>query len=348
MGGDSDFKSIQEAIGAAKDGDVIEVLGGVYKENVLVNKSLTLRGVGEPVIDAGGNGSSLRLDDNGIVAEGFSLMNSGEYDSGIEIRYVTAAPSPINISIRNNNITHNSEGISIHSSDNIIVLNNTISHNKFSGIHLERSRLCSVSENTIRSNGQGIYLIASAENRIQDNLIQGNEKEGILLSSYLSEYGPYGFSDNNTITGNDIRDNEYGILQRYSENCTINNNTFINNTQNISSNGRSRSDVGGDASAFVAIIYGVIYILVIFLTIINYVILILIGLAAGFVVKTLLKDRMPSMLANLAIGAIGSLIGYFVYAYLVLDYSVAAYLISAASAAALVILSGVIWINQIK
>jgi nitrous oxidase accessory protein len=358
------FKSIQKAIDAAKEGDIVEVQSGIYKENVLVDKRLTLRGVGNPVIDAGGNGSTLRLADNGIIVEGFTLINSGKYDSGIEIQGIIADSNSTNISIQDNNISHNSEGISISSPGNIAVLKNIINNNKFSGIHLEHARRCSISENTIRSNGQGIYFIASTENIIRDNLIQGNKKEGILLASYLSEYGPYGPSDNNTLSGNDIRDNEYGIYQGYSENSTIDNNKlinnsygiflktsktnsildniFINNTQDISTIGGSRKDMEGDASVLVSMFYGFIFILAILLISINYIILILIGLAVGLGVKKLLKDRSLSMLASSTLGALGSIIGYFGYTQFVSDSDGVAYLIAIVFAAVLVIAASLI------
>jgi len=66
---DSDFSSIQAAVNAAKAGDLIEVRGGIYRENVVVDKKLDLEGLGEPVVDAGDKGSTFTLLAGGRGAE---------------------------------------------------------------------------------------------------------------------------------------------------------------------------------------------------------------------------------------------------------------------------------------
>ena len=47
--GQADFHTIQEAINAAGPGDVIHVAAGIYREHLIVNKSLTLIGECAPV-----------------------------------------------------------------------------------------------------------------------------------------------------------------------------------------------------------------------------------------------------------------------------------------------------------
>ena len=59
--GDADFTGIQEAINKAKEGDTIIVYSGVYHENVVVDKSVTLKGIGYPIVDAGGEGAAITL-----------------------------------------------------------------------------------------------------------------------------------------------------------------------------------------------------------------------------------------------------------------------------------------------
>jgi len=41
-----DYPTIQQAINHAKDGDTIKVLAGVYRENIIVNKSISIIGDG--------------------------------------------------------------------------------------------------------------------------------------------------------------------------------------------------------------------------------------------------------------------------------------------------------------
>ena len=65
--GGADFTGIQDAINNANDGDSIIVHSGVYHENVVVNKSVTLIGNGQPVVDASGWGSAITLTADGIT-----------------------------------------------------------------------------------------------------------------------------------------------------------------------------------------------------------------------------------------------------------------------------------------
>jgi parallel beta-helix repeat protein len=74
--GGADFTGIQEAINKASVGDTIIVHSGVYYENVVVDKSVTLKGIGHPVVDANGSGSAITLSADGITLVGFTATNS--------------------------------------------------------------------------------------------------------------------------------------------------------------------------------------------------------------------------------------------------------------------------------
>lgn len=69
--GGCEYSSIQKAISSSSNGDTILVKSGTYFEKVKVNKKLTLRGIGNPVVDAGGSGSAITLVEDGITLEGF-------------------------------------------------------------------------------------------------------------------------------------------------------------------------------------------------------------------------------------------------------------------------------------
>ena len=93
--GGADFIGIQEAINNASVNDTILVHSGVYYENVVVNKSVTLKGINLPVVDAGGEGSAITLTADGITLVGFN---------------VTGGPwgcAAINVTSNNNTITGN-------------------------------------------------------------------------------------------------------------------------------------------------------------------------------------------------------------------------------------------------
>lgn len=113
-------ESIQAAINTAKPGDTIEVQSGTYHENLYVNKSIILRGLGGPVVDAGNSGSVIILVADGIILEGFNLTNSGHCGCGNAGIRVLAD----NSTIRENTAYKNRYGIYASGSGNRFYLNN--------------------------------------------------------------------------------------------------------------------------------------------------------------------------------------------------------------------------------
>ena len=67
--GGANFTVIQDAINNASAGDTILVYSGVYYENVVVDKSVTVKGIGQPVVDARWHGSTVTLTAEGITLE---------------------------------------------------------------------------------------------------------------------------------------------------------------------------------------------------------------------------------------------------------------------------------------
>jgi len=107
--GGADYTRIQDAINNSNASDIIDVYSGTYYENVNVNKALTLRGIGMPVVNAGGNGSAITLAVDGITLEGFTAKGGGL--SGISI-------SSNSNTLSDNNASNNTQGISLSTSSN--------------------------------------------------------------------------------------------------------------------------------------------------------------------------------------------------------------------------------------
>jgi len=316
----ANYTVIQDAIDAASPGDVIEVRDGTYPENVIVDKALVLRGIGNPVIDSNGNGSAVKLNKNGIVLEGFALINASS--SGIEINYND------NITIRNNTIRNNLDGITIDGSINSSIIGNIVSNNTNIGLDLEDSALTVIAQNIIYNNTNGIILRGSNKNAIRDNLIINNTVYGVSFENrLLSEAGPGGFSDNNLLERNQIGDNEYGIYLAYSEgnnisenrltnnnysihskyslNNTIKNNYYIDNTLNESYDSQSRYDISNPNPMAVILGFGFIFILV------NIIFGIVIGIVSGLIIKKTLKYSSLGLIGEAILGIIGSIIGFY-------------------------------------
>lgn len=103
--------SIKSALDHSKPGDIIEVHGGTYNENLDIRGNVSLVGIpdgkGMPVINGGGHGSVVTINIDGVSVSGFKLTNSGDCacgDSGLRIR-------SNNNTVYGNNITGNYYGV---------------------------------------------------------------------------------------------------------------------------------------------------------------------------------------------------------------------------------------------
>jgi parallel beta-helix repeat protein len=142
--GGVDFTGIQDAINNTSDGDTIIVHSGVYYENVVVDKSVTLKGIGHPVVDACGEGDAIRLTADGITLVGFTATNSGSSWGGAGIMVISSD----NIITGNNASNNNHDGIGLYSSNNNTITGNNVSNNNEEGIRLSSSS----NNNTITGN----------------------------------------------------------------------------------------------------------------------------------------------------------------------------------------------------
>jgi parallel beta-helix repeat protein len=173
----SDHPTIQGAIDAARPGDVVEVEGGVYRENLVVKIPIVLRAAGDetnkPIIDAGGRGSAVTLLADGVVIEGFILENGGFGWAGIEVR----------------------------SKDNQI-RKNLVTDNRWYGIYLDGSRGTVIEENVVWNNKYGIWINAgSDDNRIERNILEANENNNAFdLGKNIWEGNFYGDYDGSAPT----------------------------------------------------------------------------------------------------------------------------------------------------
>jgi len=188
------YSKIQDAIDNASAGDTIRVWAGIYYENVVVNKTVTLIGNGSEntTIDGGRFGVVVKITANNVTLSGFNITNSGTNwnDAGIELNTVT----------------------------NCNIFNNSCSSNNRHGTYLVYSSYNNIVKNTINSNNEdGFILFYSSNNKISNNSCSNNH-EGILL----------GYSFNNTITNNNCNANEWYSLYIIDSS----NNTFINNSCN--------------------------------------------------------------------------------------------------------------------
>jgi parallel beta-helix repeat protein len=215
------YQSIQEMINNASNGDIINVNSGIYNENLIINKSIILKGDDRntTVINGRGKNTIAIIADNCTV-EGLTVTNNKETETTIGINI-----NANNTNIKNNVITFNSYGIGFNTSskgNNIFF--NDISNNTY-GLYLTSSNENNITFNNVFSNiDKNIYLTHSHNNKINDNNIS-NSKYGISMV----------FSDNNSISNNEIHSNiQYGIYTgAKSANNTIKSNIIYKNQLGI-------------------------------------------------------------------------------------------------------------------
>jgi len=190
------YPTIQAAVNAAGTGDLIEVDAGTYPENVIVNKTVTIRGdsATTTIVDGGGNDIVFNIQEDNVELRDLTICNGGSYN-GVKIYYPFDG-----LTIRNTRIIDNAVGVIIYDADG-----NTIEDNVF-----------------INSQMYGIYVIESINTIIRDN--QMTE----------SAYG-IGISDSSSsqVVNNTISDTSYGIYVPYSNNANISANILTSNSWNI-------------------------------------------------------------------------------------------------------------------
>lgn len=217
------YTTIQAAIDAAGEGDLVEVGSGTYNENVIVDKRVTLRGVntgeGAPVVNARGNGSAVLLKAAGVFLEGLYITNAGPYPSaGIEV--VSSDSVVTGCAVMNSNWA----GIYLKGSANTTVTRCISSNNGNDGILVFRATGNLISESVVSNNlDDGIALLSSENNRIEGNLVANNTDVGIFLDN----------SKNAVVTGNVLSYNAKGISLLNSGIDRVGPNRFFNNTVNL-------------------------------------------------------------------------------------------------------------------
>jgi parallel beta-helix repeat protein len=244
---DYEDEFIQATINRAIDGDRIIVKSGLYKENLNVTKEITLIGLdtggGRPVVDAGGLGSAVIVSADGVLFEGFDVINSGNLwkDAGIKItsrdcvinnntvirnEYGIVLDGSANNKVTKNSVCENDVGISLYSSDMCTILENEACNNTFGGILLSKAN-----NNTIRNNNAslnqwaGIILGECSNNTVSNNIARYNDNEGIWLLR----------SAGNTIRGNKVRYNYiFGIRILYSNRNAVTSNIVRDNLDGVS------------------------------------------------------------------------------------------------------------------
>lgn len=170
--------TIGEAVAAAAPGDTILITQGVYREDVTIQKPLSLVAAlgSQPVIDATGL-------PNGIFIDGMAAApNPGVANvlvSGLTVRNAKfegiLVANAFDVTLKGNHIVHNDQALEISSGScpGIPAFETNEGDDCGEGIHLMGSVHATVARNEVENNSGGI-LISDETGTSRGNLITGN------------------------------------------------------------------------------------------------------------------------------------------------------------------------------
>lgn len=218
-------QSITAAISEAASGDTILVKRGHYRERLLIDKPLTLKGLNRPTLDGGREGDVIRIKSPDVTIEGFIVRNSGHnltaQNAGIYLE-----PGSDRAVIRDNVINYTLFGLWIEKVNHVKVIGNNItgmrdraSAQRGNGIQLYNSQHAQIIGNHISFARDGIYVDVS-----DHALFRGNRLHHL-------RYGTHYMNSNfNVWEGNQSYFNRGGLALMEVRNQTVRNNQAWGNS----------------------------------------------------------------------------------------------------------------------
>jgi nitrous oxidase accessory protein len=196
---DGQFSTIEAALNIAESGAIIEVHGGIYSAPLLIEKTVTLIGIDNPIIDGGGAGTTVIIAADDVIFRGFTIRNTGlnnsHEDSGIIIQ-------ADRVTVEDNLLEDVLYGIYFADAQDGIAHNNVVH-----GYNLDLAR-----------RGDGMRVWFSRNVRLENNDISTTRDTLIW------------YADDITIINNSFHNNRYGLHFMYSNNAHIEGNHFTNNS----------------------------------------------------------------------------------------------------------------------
>jgi parallel beta-helix repeat protein len=269
-----DYPTISSAVKNSSSGDTIIVRDGTYSDNVLVDKSLTIKSEYGlhycGITDENTAVPIFNIVSNGVTIQGFTIygkhacsdtqygvvLNDNTEYGQIDSNYFKEFDYCIQITRSDHHVISNNLigyewactywGIWMFEADNVTIFRNTVTQCGAAGwgIHMKCCQNITIQDNKILANNYGILSVNSYDNFFINNTLTSNDHGAINL------YG----SKRTTIDKNTISSTNWdGIYLESSDNNSITNNNMSNNGIFICysySNSLSDNTVNGEPVLF--------------------------------------------------------------------------------------------------
>lgn len=221
VGKDHVITSLRTAIEMANEDDTILLHKGIYREgNIIINKSIRLIGVNEPILDGETKYEILTVSGERIIIKGIRFRNSG-YSSMNDYASINLVDAK-NCIIENNIIENACFAVHVANTSHSIISNNIIKaigkteQTSGNGIHLWKCNNMIVENNDIQGHRDGIYFEFVTDSYIYQNKSYKNIRYGLHFM----------FSNNDSYMENTFTENGAGVAVMYSHHVLMHNNHF--------------------------------------------------------------------------------------------------------------------------
>lgn len=224
VGPEETVTTITAALAQAEEGGRIRVLPGTYREGPIhVDRSITLVGVGWPVVEPAETGGVLRVTADRVEIRGLILRKASA--SHISDNAAILFDGVRGCVAEGNRLEDNFFGIYLARSEGCTIRGNDIiaserrEVNAGNGVHLWNATDVLVEDNRIEGQRDGIYLEFARAAKLRRNFSTGNVRYGLHFM----------FSNDAVYEENVFRDNGAGVAVMYSKSVRMLGNTFADN-----------------------------------------------------------------------------------------------------------------------
>ncbi len=234
--------TLQQAIAGAAPGDALLLAPGRYLGAITIDRSLTLRGSDEAVIDGLGQGTVVTIAAPDVTLEGVTVTGSGlngqELDAGVKI--LKGADRAL---VRDNRVLGNLHGIDVHGGRDARVIGNTIEgtlnprlNDRGNGIYVWNSPGALIEGNSVRWGRDGIFANASRKNVFRNNVFRD-----------LRFAVHYMYTNDSEVLGNVSIGNHLGFAMMFSDRIVVKDNLSLGDrSHGVMLNYANSADVSGN------------------------------------------------------------------------------------------------------